>query len=348
MSEFKDVSSFYNTHKELDNYGHTDMNDPLWYTKQTSSIQKYEHITVQNSEWYLEQSIKMPPTNHAYYECYQPIYNVVHTFVNKNIARMIEAGNFQAAITALGGKGTTNVIDLIKKNKEKSIKKIEKQIEIYDIDEKDTNDLVNMKIRIITQIEELDDKYNEMLSGECVICYDPISSPVMEPGCQNIFCSKCLLNWLANHATCPMCRGEVVLNELVYIDRDECKSEEVKEETPPTKQDHIINIIKKSGKVLIYSEYDKSFKTIKKVLKEHDIKYGELKLTCIDDVLDSYKNGDTNILLLNGRRHAAGLNLENTTDIILFHKMDDGLVTQIVGRANRIGRTESVTVHHLI
>ena len=39
---------------------------------------------------------------------------------------------------------------------------------------------------------------------------------------------------------------------------------------------------------------------------------------------------------------------EEATDIILYHEMNDNFVTQVIGRANRIGRTESLTVHHLV
>ena len=56
-------------------------------------------------------------------------------------------------------------------------------------------------------------------------------------------------------------------------------------------------------------------------------------------ILEKYKKHKINILLLNARSHSAGLNLENTTDIIIYHEMTPDMETQIIGRANRLGRT---------
>jgi len=40
--------------------------------------------------------------------------------------------------------------------------------------------------------------------------------------------------------------------------------------------------------------------------------------------------------------------MQETTDIILYHSMDEHTRQQILGRANRIGRKTSLQVHHLI
>ena len=53
------------------------------------------------------------------------------------------------------------------------------------------------------------------------------------------------------------------------------------------------------------------------------------------------------INFLNSRNNGAGINLQECTDIILYHRMEDSTTTQILGRANRIGRTEELNVHHL-
>ncbi|GAF87406.1 unnamed protein product, partial [marine sediment metagenome] len=87
--------------------------------------------------------------------------------------------------------------------------------------------------RVLTLISELDNRFDTLLKGDCTICYSKIVSPVMEPSCQNIFCAKCLLKWLQQSDTCPMCRQQVDTQNLVYITA-EC--EEHKVDTPPTKE----------------------------------------------------------------------------------------------------------------
>ena len=46
-------------------------------------------------------------------------------------------------------------------------------------------------------------------------------------------------------------------------------------------------------------------------------------------------------LCLNYINNGAGINLQEATDIILYHEMNEDLSTQIIGRANRIGREKS-------
>ena len=66
-----------------------------------------------------------------------------------------------------------------------------------------------------------------------------------------------------------------------------------------------------------------------------------------DKIIHDYKFQDTNVLCLNSVNNGAGINLQETTDIILYHKMQPHMETQIIGRSNRIGRKTNLSVHHL-
>ena len=65
-------------------------------------------------------------------------------------------------------------------------------------------------------------------------------------------------------------------------------------------------------------------------------------------MIDLFKSGKIPVLFLNSTFNGAGLNLTESTDIILCHQMTESQETQIIGRANRIGRTEKLNVHHLL
>ena len=86
------------------------------------------------------------------------------------------------------------------------------------------------------------------------------------------------------------------------------------------------------------------------MFKEEDISYTEIKgnKDSRNRNISNYKQGDIRVLFLNSKNNAAGINLEETTDIILYHKMSEYCETQILGRANRIGRKNKLFVHHLI
>ena len=61
-----------------------------------------------------------------------------------------------------------------------------------------------------------------------------------------------------------------------------------------------------------------------------------------------FKEGKVRVLFLNSNYNGAGINLQESTDIILYHDMNEDMKKQIIGRANRIGRKLQLSVHYLI
>ena len=53
------------------------------------------------------------------------------------------------------------------------------------------------------------------------------------------------------------------------------------------------------------------------------------------------------MLLLDAKYCANGINLENTTDIVIYHLMDKDRTEQIIGRGQRPGRIEPLNVWKL-
>ena len=53
------------------------------------------------------------------------------------------------------------------------------------------------------------------------------------------------------------------------------------------------------------------------------------------------------IVLLNAKYFGAGLNVQCTDEIIIFHRMSTDLEAQVIGRAQRIGRTTPLIINYL-
>jgi SNF2 family DNA or RNA helicase len=68
----------------------------------------------------------------------------------------------------------------------------------------------------------------------------------------------------------------------------------------------------------------------------------------IQSTIEKYKTGNVKVLLVNTQAYGSGLNLENTTDMILFHKFDTEIEKQVIGRAQRFGRKQPLNVHYLL
>jgi len=313
-----------------------------------------ESITIKNHPDFIKMSFKMPETFHHYHKCYQPIYNIIHNFVSSHIKNMIEAGNIEGAILELGGNKTSNIVELIMEKKKNELLEIDAKIQLYTVrnDEEKIKELQIKKSKINIQIKELDEKFKTMLSSPCNICYEDLKDPVLEFNCQNLFCGECLLKWLQNKNSCPLCRISIDSKDLIYINNKEEHDIIIeKKDKTITKPEKIIEIIQnnKEGKFLIFSDHDGSFNSINQILKEYDITCVQIRgnVRTTESNLNSFKHGNTQVIFLNSRYNGAGLNLQESTDIILYHEMNFNTETQIIGRANRIGRQIPLNVHHL-
>ena len=193
----------------------------------------------------------------------------------------------------------------------------------------------------------------KMLNNSCIICYDKLKNPILEPLCQTLFCGDCLLKWLKTNNNCPTCRRTIIAHNLVYVSRNKIVNTVESYNTKPiTKLCKIVQLInnKTEGKFLIYSSYDETFKPICNILTENNISFVILKGSVNNRqyILDNYKNGTIKVIFLNSNFNSAGLNLQETTDIILYHNMLSSTQLQIIGRAERIGRQNNLHVHHLV
>lgn len=312
------------------------------------------NIIIQNSPEFVQESFIMPETIHIHHQCYQPIYNVVYNFVSSTISTMISAGNIEGAIMAMGGSKTSNIVDVIKLNKGKELVNLDVRINyLHQLNPSNPTiiELQNKRQSIVNQINELTLKFQNILTNNCNICYEELTDPVLEPNCHNLFCGSCLFKWFQKKKSCPLCRSDIDPKDLVYVEKKSTSpsNSEVKKKHI-TKVQKTIDLIKSNskGKFLIYSEQNHTFHTLQMALCENDIDFVQMKgnIKMRDRNLSSFKTGMTPVIFLNSNTDSAGINLTEATDIIIYHNMPDYIINQIIGRANRIGRTQPLNVHH--
>ena len=317
-----------------------DARDLYWYRFD----HVFRHNIVKCDPDFIKESFQMPETIYKYYECYQPLYTTVRGLVNENILTMISAGDINSAVRSLGGTNTNDIIELIKRKKNEEIEQINAKINIYNIRE-DTERVQywsGKKEEVVQELLTLQTRISETLKDNCTICYDVFNSPTLLD-CGHMFCGGCLIRWMNSNNTCPMCRKTIDTTKMI------CVGEEQIVERPKTKNEVLTEIIegKPEGKFIIFSSYDETFNSIRNCLENKNINFSELRHTskCRENTLKKFKNGNLNVIFLNSNNNGSGINLQEVTDIILYHEMDENLQTQILGRANRIGRSINLTVH---
>lgn len=318
----------------------------------------YKNLIVKNEDEYVRRSFSLPPLFEHQHVCFQPVFHAVKDLLSDSILEMISAGNIEGAVRVLGGNATSNLYELIEKDKRDAIQYVEYKITRFgrtgDCEKMDK--WTRRRDKLVRELEQLNERVNTLVSASpCPICLEKKTNPVLVCCCQNVFCGACVLKWLQGHDTCPLCRRPITSDRLIYISSDTVPPHAVVSEDtmPPSKVDTILKILHEKtgegGKVIIFSSFQETFELIRMTLNENGFRFGEVRgsIATRERILSDFKEHDLDILFLNSIDSGAGLDLPEATDIILFHPMSDSTLTQIRGRAYRIGRSVPLHIHYL-
>lgn len=324
-----------------------------------------QNFVVRNPTRFVQTSFDMPETVFKDYICWQPLARHLNGLVPTHINRMVQAGDIQGAIDALGGGQTNkiNLVEILKARKQRDIEYVRFHLQRWEnVGESAERGrrLAHWRQRLEelqSQLQKLDDSCKEDLESNCPICMDELVEPLLEPQCGQLFCAECLLTWAAAHNTCPHCRRTLDATSLVHV-TDESKNKNKKNpdaDKPLTKLQCIKKIVKirttedANSKFIIASQYIGGYTKIKALLDEMKIPWCVIAgaVATRDKKIKQFQAGPCRAIFISNLDSTAGVNLQAATDIILFNEMPDSIRTQIIGRANRIGRNSSVVVHTL-
>jgi hypothetical protein len=316
------------------------------------------NISVKNNDDFVDTSSNLPDINYMTIRCHTPEqYKIINKYVNRGIIDMLNAGNIEEAITKLNCniRTTDNILDVLTNKLKKDLhnKKLELEYEnniipsnAVEHNEKIKNIQTSID-KLIIKINDLTERIKTFKESSCPICYDNIENPIITYCCNNSFCIICLTKC----KQCPFCRTDIKYNLCTIINDDSDKKIEKKKKLC-NKNDILISIIKKKpkGKFIIFSNYDSTFVNIEQLLKENNITHSRITGTnkTINNTITKYKTREIQVLMLNSMNYGSGLNLEMTTDVIIYHELSLDIEIQVIGRAQRPVRNKSLNVYYLL
>ena len=212
----------------------------------------------------------------------------------------------------------------------------------------------NANLKTLTNKRDLiKERISNTHEKDCPICFQYVTKPMVTPCCKNVFCFECLATGLSYTSSCPLCRAKIKFNDCCLIDGEDNEMEDDVEmaDIHIPKLRKLMKLLeeKKDKRILLFSGFDNTFKTLEKEFEKNDYKYEYLKGNTghIKNIIKQYNEKKFNILILNAKFFGSGLNLQMTDDIIIYHRMDKDLEKQIIGRGQRLGRTSRLNVHYL-
>jgi SNF2 family DNA or RNA helicase len=320
-----------------------------------------DKIVIKNLDSFVDNSFQLPELQRNIIKCKDScIISILDGVVHSTIINCLNAGDIPGALAQINQDNIDtemNIINAVKQSLEIKLLNINVELRIvietiYINDENKRKRILKLETEkniISNKISLIEDRINS--SELCTICLEIQKTKTITKCCNNSFCLKCLTAWIDRNPTCPLCKAVICVKKDIFIVAEQNLLEIPIIPLYLSKLERLYEMLSNKtidSKILIFSEFEQSFFDIEEILNKLKIKYAKLKGNGINKSVFQYKNADTQVLLVNSHAYGSGLNLENTTDVILFHKFDTDIETQIIGRAQRPGRKDALKVWYLL
>lgn len=336
------------------------------FKKTDDEIKKY--LIIRNEEEFIHKSFKLEDYLTKIIICKpHKLLNILENVVSDRVQQMICAGDIEGAMQTFNLKATSedNIIsivcnDLFEKLNNKIAKLAYVKSKQYSTQEAKEQSIEKVEKSIAKVRECIDNIQKKLKDSELdPITYMEIENPVVTTCCKTVFDFESITMYILSkpNVLCPICRIPVSKDNLVVVNNrlsQKADLEETKEEwnfRENNKIDNIKYIIDNvcvpDARILIFSEFDKTSNVVSGVLKNYTIKQIKGHVSSINKTIEWFKDNskEKKILFLNAQFAGAGLNLENATDVFIYHDMASDITTQVIGRAHRPGRKSVLNVY---
>lgn len=260
------------------------------------------------------------------------------------------------------------------------MKEIEKKLKYCMPDEKAKYQ--EAKDKLLTQKIEYETTANKIKSlasefGLCIKCFKKLKSTeninknsfkieYYDMECGTSMCNQCYTKDInaelfVNENTpvpkikikCVSCKNTHLVETLKFHTEDSAfntKGNELENMNKIILLEKILEIC--SNKIIIFSQFRGISNYIKSIITNYNWDWLQLdggNIKDLDNVLDKFRNdAQIKILLIDDTSFGVGLNIEYTTDIIFFNYIEPNVKEQLIGRAQRLGRTCKLNIWELL
>lgn len=323
----------------------------------------FEPVIIRGQDEFVKRSFGLVDPVVIFIDCLMPaVLSAVRAYIEPAILTMLNAGDIDNAIIRLGGSMTTdrNIIDLVVRNLNNDMIRLRarltmiQQLEMSEEDRGERVERVNQQIRSLEQRQaSFETSFREALQTSCTICLDALEHATLVPCCNNIFCAKCIVQWLHAHKTCPLCRAVVEPSKLCTLKENSTSTTTAtttsinSSSEIVSKFETLVKLIQKhpEGRFVVFSGHQTSYRELQGYLRNARIQFGVMTTANNTmNTLANFKSGALNVILLDAVNNGAGLEIQEATHVVLLHEMSPNLELQAIGRAQRPGRVGQLHV----
>lgn len=304
---------------------------------------------------FIDSNIKLPKIHLEQFICKNFYIDLIlSNILTKEQLKFINAHDYTNIRNECGGNMIKSTQDIIRYLYEYSNKIISdtsaviKELDKNKVKAPDTKNKTLMKKQFyLKRIENI--KIIALKYKLCINCFEHITYNADNPNklpCGDLICQECV----KKNNLCITCNK---IHTVDTLSEEYFKSDKILKEFLLKSKFDKFKILESileicDNKIIIYSEFRGLHNYLKNYSIINNIKIEELNggnIKDIDKILIRFKNEtDLKILLIDDAYFGVGVNIEYTTDLIFFHNIDNKIKTQLIGRAQRYGRKNSLNI----
>jgi len=196
----------------------------------------------------------------------------------------------------------------------------------------------------------------------CPICYEPLDGDVaVAKCCANPFCESCVRGWVKVNPKCPLCRAAL---KVVCMRKQSSLPVSVRpaddKVQPAGGQYHTRRELDKVQNALLviagrleespdarFIVFSDSGGILTRIARGLAVGSGALdggSAKAIEKGANAFRSGETRVLMADSSLFGCGMDFPFVTDVLIMHDLSADMTHQVIGRAQRPGRTSRLRV----
>ena len=317
-----------------------------------------KHIIIKMKDIYIDTFLNLPSIHEDTIICKEPYYiEILENVVDAQILQMLNSNDVDSAFEYMGIEVHTkdNIVANTCKDYNVKIYNLKRKLDYLSSIQKYTqndqarneekiNEINEKIVEIETKKNMIKEKIHDKMYAQdiCSICTENVENILLHC-CYNLICqtcATCIIKTNELQFLCPFCREiDLPRQNLLLFDKKIIKS----------KFDTLIDNVKKimiddqESKIIIYCQYTNVINDMLSHLKTYKIFAKKIN----EKNIELYMKNKLQVMILGDNCFNYGINLINTTHIIFYHKTNNIMKSQVLGRVYRHGRTQKLNITNL-
>lgn len=328
----------------------------MWRALEACSGETRAMLVVRCSDEFVSSSLSLVPYEERSVLCRAPAGTAVLSgLVDRSVMQALDTDDTALALSLLPNRDSAdNIVANVRAGWQQAISEARANIaSLAGVPGRHAEDFVRSMEREVHTHTKSIEALDERVRGQqnCAICYDDASvGRTLLTCCSSVYCVKCVATWLNKHSTCPNCRAHTSFDDAMIVGEESSsdKSQMLQ------KTESVVKLVKAmlaadpERRVILACSNMGLGKTLQRPFAVHGIAALKGTGASIAKTVRAFRDGSVRVLFMSEDCYCTGINLPFATDVVLFHRTSASMEDQIIGRAQRPGRSCTLRVWRMV